>query len=223
MSGYAVTENRLAKAQKIEAVLQEHLNRKTSGLQILDIGSGVGEIALFFTGQNNVFAVDVENQMTDIVKSSNIVFKKVDSEHLPFVDDTFDIIISNHVIEHVGDATLHLAEVKRCLKPTGICYFSTPNRIFPKEVHTKLWFLHWLPTALFFLVLKVTKRFSEPIHLLSYRKQKQLFKKVGLTFTEYTREIINNPDKYCLDERIPFRIPKWAQALSKTTIFVLSR
>jgi len=223
MRGYAVVNNRLIKAKKIEAVLQDYLKKKIDGLSILDIGTGVGEIALHFSDRNAVFAVDTEDQLSYISKASNITFVITDSEHLPFADNSFDVIISNHVVEHMQSAKYHLNEVKRCLKSQGVCYFSTPNRIFPKEVHTKTWFLHWLPQKVFFRVLRLLGCFTEPISLLTYWRQKRLFRAVDLQFRDYTQEIINNPEKYHLDERIPFNIPSWAQILSKTTIFVLSR
>jgi len=86
MAGYAVVTNRLIKAMKIDAVLNEHKKDKIRNLTILDIGSGVGEIALFFAVKNNVYAVDVENQLSQKAIESNVNFKLVTSEQLPFPD-----------------------------------------------------------------------------------------------------------------------------------------
>jgi SAM-dependent methyltransferase len=41
---------------------------------------------------------------------------------LPFADDTLDIIYIQHVLHHIGDVTLALAEVGRCLKPGGLLF-----------------------------------------------------------------------------------------------------
>lgn len=71
----------------------------------------------------------------------------------PFADNEFDIAWSNAVIEHVGTAatfresqTLFIRELVRVARRV---YFTTPNRWFPAEVHTRTPFLHWFPKPLF--------------------------------------------------------------------------
>ena len=68
-----------------------------------------------------------------------------DGRALPFRDGAFDIVFSNSVIEHVGDAASQrrfAAEVAR----VGRAYWvQTPNRWFPVEQHLLTPFLHWLP------------------------------------------------------------------------------
>lgn len=65
---------------------------------------------------------------------------------LPFDDDSFDYVISNAVIEHVGGperAKLMLSESRRVARLGAI--HTTPDRWFPVEVHTQVPLLHWLP------------------------------------------------------------------------------
>ena len=54
-----------------------------------------------------------------------------DDENLPFRDDSFDLVISHHVIEHVNDQLAHLLELKRVLKPEGRLYLGCPNKTSP--------------------------------------------------------------------------------------------
>jgi 2-polyprenyl-3-methyl-5-hydroxy-6-metoxy-1,4-benzoquinol methylase len=63
---------------------------------------------------------------------------------LPFPDEYFDVVVSNHVIEHVSDQQLHLSEIARVLKPNGVVYLATPNRLWPWEVHYRVLVLHYL-------------------------------------------------------------------------------
>src|SRR3546814_13212696 len=56
--------------------------------------------------------------------------------------------LSNHVIEHVGNADAqrhHLVEIRRVLAPDGVVYFAAPNRWRLVEPHFRLPFLSWLP------------------------------------------------------------------------------
>jgi hypothetical protein len=71
-----------------------------------------------------------------------------DARALPFADDSFDWVVSNAVIEHVGaepGARAMLAEARRVARLGWI--HTTPNRRFPVETHTGVPVLHWLPTA----------------------------------------------------------------------------
>jgi hypothetical protein len=72
-----------------------------------------------------------------------------DGRALPFADGSFDYVVSNAVIEHVGGvagARAMLREAERVARRGWI--HTTPNRRFPMEVHTGVPVLHWLPTRL---------------------------------------------------------------------------
>ena len=45
---------------------------------------------------------------------------RFDIQKTPFPDQTFDVVICNHVMEHVSDDSVAMAEVHRILKPGGI-------------------------------------------------------------------------------------------------------
>lgn len=66
-----------------------------------------------------------------------------DGRIFPFADQSFDIGWSNAVIEHVGDRSRQVLFVRELLRTCRRVYFTTPNRYFPIELHTKLPFLHW--------------------------------------------------------------------------------
>jgi ubiquinone/menaquinone biosynthesis C-methylase UbiE len=54
----------------------------------------------------------------------------MDATDLQFDNDTFDVVISFEVIEHILDYQKYLTEVTRVLRPGGIVILSTPNKLF---------------------------------------------------------------------------------------------
>ena len=148
---HAVTDlaSRRFKALKIERLLG--LQQFSPPIRLLEIGCGSGGIAHYFAThpslQCTVTAVDVHDnrQVRD-----GYVYHSVQGVQLPFDDQQFDAVISNHVIEHVGDAAaqlVHLQEIRRVLAPTAKAYLAVPNRWMLTEPHYRLKFLSWLPHA----------------------------------------------------------------------------
>ena len=52
---------------------------------------------------------------------------RLDLTAMPFADDTFDLVICNHVIEHVPDWERLAQELHRVVRPGGLVYVATPN------------------------------------------------------------------------------------------------
>lgn len=114
-------------------------------------------------------------------KVNSIVY---DGFYFPFEDKSFDIGWSNAVIEHVGDMerqVLFLKELKRTCKRV---YFTTPNRYFPFEVHTRYPLIHWLPKGIFDRILQFTPQkwaSGDYMYLLSRKKLEKILKEAGIT------------------------------------------
>ncbi|MBS0575402.1 MAG: methyltransferase domain-containing protein [Proteobacteria bacterium] len=52
--------------------------------------------------------------------------QRVDMLAMDFAAEMFDVVIANHVLEHVGDVDKALAEIRRVLKPAGCAILQTP-------------------------------------------------------------------------------------------------
>lgn len=150
--GHAILDlaSRDLKAAKIAALIGAAPGQVPR--RMLEIGTGSGGISHYF-GTSGEFgwvvdAIDVEDVR---MVSDGFRFTRVASVELPFCDASFDVVVSNHVIEHVGasDQQLrHLSEIARVLRPDGIAYLAVPNRWMLVEPHYRLPLLSWLPTAL---------------------------------------------------------------------------
>lgn len=64
---------------------------------------------------------------------------------LPFEDDTFDVIVSDQVLEHVVPLEETVAELERVLKPGGVMYHHFPSLALLREGHIGIPLAHRLP------------------------------------------------------------------------------
>jgi SAM-dependent methyltransferase len=144
--GYAATEltSRLGKARKIEAML----GGDVAGLDLLDLGAGSGLLADYFASRGaRVTAADRDVS----AYRSEMPVVRIEGAKLPFADESFDVVIFNHVIEHVGKETEQraiLAEIGRLLRPAGKLYLAAPNKWAIIEPHFRLPLLGALPRGL---------------------------------------------------------------------------
>lgn len=158
---YAILDrpSRLLKAQKIAALVGD-----LDGKRLLDVGCGSGDIAAalgrLVGPEGSVYAVDVRDQR---LVHEGFEFRQVDGTSLPFEDESLDVVLSNHVIEHVGeedDQLHHLREVRRVLRPGGVCYLAVPSRWVLVEPHVRLPLLSWLPRPLRSPYVRLARRGS---------------------------------------------------------------
>jgi ubiquinone/menaquinone biosynthesis C-methylase UbiE len=61
-------------------------------------------------------------------------FSTIDAQSIPFMKETFDAVIANHMLYHIPDRPLALAEIQRVLKPGGRLYASTIGRNHMREL-----------------------------------------------------------------------------------------
>ena len=109
---------------------------------ILDNGTGLGTyleaIGRLSPGSLRVgLEVEHERAVAALARADAIVLGV--GEQLPFADDSFDLILSNEVIEHVADDRAAVAEMARVARPGGRIVIFAPNRWYPVEQHGVYW------------------------------------------------------------------------------------
>lgn len=114
---------------------------------VLDLGCGAGFdlfVASRLAGENGrVCGIDLTDQMvkrsqknlTD-ERITNFEIKKVDSENIPYADATFDVVISNGVINLSPCKSKLFEEIYRVLKPGGSLQFA--DVVLDKEMPSHL-------------------------------------------------------------------------------------
>lgn len=97
------------------------------GSRILEIGAGpANPTTAFLATLGTVVGVDVSEEVrSNFHLSESHVYE---GGKMPFREETFDLCVSNYVLEHVTDPRSHFEEVSRILRPGGAYCFRTPNR-----------------------------------------------------------------------------------------------
>ncbi|MBM9612701.1 methyltransferase domain-containing protein [Desulfobulbus rhabdoformis] len=111
------------------------------GKDVLDLGcnSGYGT-NLLSQSCNRIVGVDVSPMALEVGNArylrGNLSFKLVDGVSLPFGDQSFDVVTSFQVVEHLPEYSAYFNEIRRVLKPDGLLLLTTPNgaiRVNPGE------------------------------------------------------------------------------------------
>ncbi|MCR4335286.1 MAG: class I SAM-dependent methyltransferase [archaeon] len=166
-------EHNLKKAGKIIAVLKTI--KPLGKCNVLDIGTGSGVIARELSkNSKTVTSIDIAD---DRIVKQGYTFTRVKNAKIPFEEEKFDIVVSNHVIEHIPkkEQATHCEEIFRVLKKNGVCYMATPNK-------------YWI----------IGKEQRDPeVNNISYAEIVRLTKKFQIR--NLTIDVIINPKKFKLD------------------------
>lgn len=100
---------------------------------VLDVGCGEGYGSHLLAGTAAlVTAIDMSEEAVNHARAKyarpNLVFRKMNAAQLDFPDNTFDVVVSFQVIEHLPDPQSFLREISRVLKQLGVAIISTPNK-----------------------------------------------------------------------------------------------
>jgi SAM-dependent methyltransferase len=90
---------------------------------VLDVAAGTGHVARQLAPcVRAVVAVDVTVAMLEQGRAQgvpNVIFLRADAAALPFLDASFDVVVSRFAVHHFDEPAIQLAEMRRCLKPGG--------------------------------------------------------------------------------------------------------
>jgi SAM-dependent methyltransferase len=121
-----------------QRLLLKSLAALPGGSRVLDVGCGRGEFCEFFR-QQGFHAVGSDISETAIRHASEaypgITFHAGPIEGLVAAyDESFDVVFSSEVIEHLFDVPGYLLTINRLLKPGGLFILTTPYHGFAKNV-----------------------------------------------------------------------------------------
>ncbi len=196
------------KVEKMLAILEdaEAIGENKKQLAV-DIGCSGGFFALAITSYfEQVVGLDIDiHALKRAAKergTKNLSYLVGDSLNLPLPDKSVDLIICNHVYEHVPDPEQMFKEIYRVLNDEGICYLGAASRLTFIEPHYHLPFLSWLPKP---LAHRYMRAFAKGDYyyenLRTYSGIMKLIK--DFRIKDYTLSIIENPDKFHANDLLP--------------------
>lgn len=199
---------RRRKAAKLIAVLRHFLGRDDlAGLSVADVGCSAGFIAdeLAAAGARATIGVDIDVPGLRVAHErfgAQVGFVCADGERLPFADGSIDVLVFNHIYEHVVDPDIVVAELHRVLAPEGALYLGLGNKFGIMEPHHKLPFLSYLPAGLADRYVRVTHR-ADHYHE-RFRSRTGLLRMLdAFTIWDYTYSMLAEPDRFAGDRDVP--------------------
>jgi len=108
------------------------LGLSLKGARVLECGTGPRNLLRLLTDwfpEVRLFGLDIDFQA--VVQARRNGGKShllaASAEKLPFPDETFDLVISLHMVEHLGRPEDFVREAFRVLQPGGVLALATPN------------------------------------------------------------------------------------------------
>jgi SAM-dependent methyltransferase len=203
-------QKRRTKAAKIVSVLQHFLGREDlSGLTAIDIGCSTGYTVATLRGAGcDVIGLDIDVPGVAHAKSrfgDRANFLCADGSAMPFADKSIDIVVFNHIYEHVVDADAVLSEITRVLRDDGVAYFGFGNRLGVIEPHYRLPFLSWVPRRVADRYVSMTGRADD--YYEQFRTRAGLIRMCsGLKLWDYTYTVLADPAAFHAKDMVPRRL-----------------
>ncbi len=143
---------------------------------LLDVGCGNGTFLSMVLNKFDVAVSGIDISLKMIEKSKELLDDKADlkvgdSEHLPWNNESFDIVTCNASFHHYPSPELVLKEIKRVLKPDGILMIADP----------------FTPNNLLRFILNLVIKFSKSgdVRIYSQKEMQELLEKCGFTLIKW--------------------------------------
>ena len=114
-----------------------------SGMKVLELGAGNGalwsqninkvpaDVNIILSDISEGMLADAENEIGD---KPEFQYAVIDAKKIPFADNTFDLVIANHMLFYCDDISKALSEIRRVLKPGASLVCSTYSKRHMREI-----------------------------------------------------------------------------------------
>lgn len=126
--------------------------RAVRSLDVADIGCGAGTQCILWAERGHrVHGLDINRKLVELgsrraaEKELTIDFNVGSATDLPFADESMDVCLAPELLEHVEEWEPCMREFTRILRPGGLLYVSTTNKLCPKQQEFELPLYSWYP------------------------------------------------------------------------------
>ncbi len=123
-------------------------------LEVLDIGCGAGAQCKFWLDAGHRYqGLDINQPLIQLARQRaeqlqlEATFDVGTATALPFADQSMDICLLPELLEHVADWQPCIDEAVRVVRPGGLLYLSTTNKLCPRQQEFNLPGYSWYPAA----------------------------------------------------------------------------
>jgi 2-polyprenyl-3-methyl-5-hydroxy-6-metoxy-1,4-benzoquinol methylase len=199
-------EGRAKRGRRIVALLRKFHRDDLGPLRVLDVGCSAGLITkevsrhVAYTVGVDPDPVAIRYAASRLATQGQLAFVCSAGETLPFADGTFDVVLCNHVYEHVLDPYVLTREIARVLRDEGACWFAGGHTMQLIEPHYRLPLLSLLPRSVASWVVRASGRGDVySIRFLPPWRLRELFKPFRRAIF-LTAEVLREPGHYDLVE-----------------------
>jgi ubiquinone/menaquinone biosynthesis C-methylase UbiE len=213
-------QSRTRKAAKIIRILHHFLGREDlNGLSALDIGCSAGYISAALAADGaTTTGVDIDAQGIEAARArvgAAVNFVCASGDALPVEAESLDVVVFNHIYEHVVDADAVVAEIRRVLKPTGVVYLGLGNKYQLIEPHYHLPLLSWLPQRAADAYIRRAGKADE--YYEQHRSRAGLKRMLrGFHIYDYTVPVVRQPEVFGSGDQVKGPVAKLPPAVLRT-------
>ena len=148
----ASTQDRFEGTRRVTLAMRERIGLPTEQLDVVDVGCGAGtQTMLWARHGHHARGVDISAPLIEIAgqraaeASLPASFSVGSAASLPLASESADIVLVSELLEHVTDWEPCVDEALRLLRPGGVLYISTTNRLCPRQQEFDLPAYSWYP------------------------------------------------------------------------------
>ena len=199
-------QHRRRKAAKIVEIVKHFSGRETlDGLRAVDVGCSAGFVAHELSRSGAVVAgTDIDEPGLQRARNqfgAEVGFFLSDGAAIPLAGASQDLVVFNHIYEHVVDPDAVMAEIRRVLKPDGFVYLGLGNKYGVMEPHYRLPFLSWLPRGVADRYVRAAGRADT--YYEQFRSPRGIRKLcAGLEVWDYTYAVLGQPEAFASDDMV---------------------
>jgi len=99
-----------------------------SAPSVLDVGCATGALLAFLRNSGwRVTGVEISPCAAYAQKERGLDVRNIPLEEIKFPEESFDVILASHLVEHLNDPGSFFTEIRRILKKDGHIFITTPN------------------------------------------------------------------------------------------------